>query len=92
MDHACVSLLLRHKADASRRGGPRGRTAEEEVPLDGAGRERVLRLLSAYTRGEPDRRTDPRFDLQQNVPPVMYYATNIGKLSTGDASSFDVLL
>lgn len=72
-DDACVALLLRHRADASTRCGESGTTAQDLVPFRGGcgGRERVIRLLSAYARAEPDapcerRRTDARFDLPQD--------------------------
>lgn len=67
MSHAdCVSLLLRSRADPLHRGGPSHLTALESVPQahsDAAEREKVLRLLTSYSRPPPAApRRDIRFD------------------------------
>lgn len=67
MSHAdCVGLLLRSRADPHHRGGPSNQTPLESVPAehtDEAEREKVLRLLTSYSRAPPSPpRVDVRFD------------------------------
>mmetsp|Transcript_108353 Transcript_108353/g.271590 ORF Transcript_108353/g.271590 Transcript_108353/m.271590 type:complete len:321 (-) Transcript_108353:89-1051(-) len=61
-DSACVSLLLRSRADPTR-GGHGDKTPLECVPLEHPNREKVVTLLAAYARPMPEHwRTDRRFD------------------------------
>lgn len=60
-DAPMVSLLLRARADSNRKD-PDGRAPLDLVPSEGAGRDRVVKLLSAYSRSLPARpRTDAHF-------------------------------
>jgi len=59
----CVSVLLRSRADATKRGGHESATPLDLVPADHESSTKVRNLLSAYARPAPtDFRSDAHFD------------------------------
>merc|ERR1712232_43672 len=63
-DTQCLALLLRHRADPSRRD-PHGVSPSDMVPIDHVNKEKVVNLLTSFRRGIPvGRRSDARFELR----------------------------
>merc|ERR1712176_234327 len=64
-DPQCTSMLLRHRADAHRRGGHEDALPSELVPVGSSvAIDKVRRLLSAYGRTVVPGRTDNRFEVK----------------------------